>query len=243
VAYAPSQSRRVEARVRGACGRPPREPAAREDSWNRVIASSGAVGAAVLAPTLRTRLHTCPARVACRDIGPYARGAGRGTPFQFQERCSGHNRLRARVHDTAQGVPDAPSQACSCSPGCSWLKSALQSVQRWLQVPAWRCLTWTGPLAMASAPAGPGSRSRDHAEAPFDGLLAGGTLVAHPGCFTPDGSRLALCCGDVVRLYRCVAHTQSLMTCWPDNAALCQTSVCTLSLSTQRLLGPACICL
>jgi len=225
--------------VRGACGRPPREPAAREDSWNRVIASAGAVGAAVLAPTLRTRLHTCSARVACRDIGPHARGAGRGTPSQFQEGVSGHNQLRARVHDTAQGVPDAPSQACSCSPGCSWLKSALRNVQRSLHLtPAWRCPTLP-PLAMASAPAGPGSRSRDHAEAPFDGLLAGGTLVAHSGCFTPDGSRLALCCGDVVRLYRCVAHTQSLMTCWPDAAALCafargSNQTCTLSTNVAR---------
>lgn len=34
-------------------------------------------------------------------------------------------------------------------------------------------------------------------------FLAGGSLVAVPGCFAGgDGSRFALACGDAVRLYR-----------------------------------------
>ena len=34
-------------------------------------------------------------------------------------------------------------------------------------------------------------------------MLAGGSLVSRPSTFTADGSRLAVCCGAVARLYRC----------------------------------------
>jgi hypothetical protein len=52
-----------------------------------------------------------------------------------------------------------------------------------------------------AAAAGPSTGATPQEEA-FDGLLGGGAQTRRPGSLTPDGTRLALCCGHLVKLYR-----------------------------------------
>ena len=154
--------------------------------------------------------HTSSARVAPRPARPSACRAPwhcsqghsfSGTPGRRREPAT-------RQHHCPGG---APSRACSCSPQCSWSRGVCALREGPLTV-ATADVTALGKLSpsvrhahasMAGAAApGPSSGTSPQEEA-FDGLLGGGALTRRPGCLTPDGTRLALCCGHVVRLYRC----------------------------------------